>query len=161
MNCEICGKSLPERHLKAKIDGTIMAVCENCSKFGTIQKEPKKPRTFANKKQNNTQRKSSNYRPRDEIVDELVEDFNVLIRKAREKKVWSREKLAEEIYEKTSVINRIESGKMIPDTKLTKKLEKTLNIKLLEKFDDMDLEEFKNKPSDGFTLGSIVKIKKK
>lgn len=163
MNCEICGKELGEHHtLKVKIDGTLMTVCENCSKFGTIQKEPPKPKKPVNKIQNNAPRRPpSNYRRRDDLVDELVEDYNILIRESREKKNWSREKLAAEIYEKASVVNRIESGKMTPDTKLIKKLEKTLNIKLLEKYDDMGLEDFKNKSSTGFTLGDMVKIKRK
>ena len=55
---------------------------------------------------------------------EVSEDFNTIIRVAREKKGWSREELAKKIYEKVSVINRIESGKMVPDIKLARKLEK-------------------------------------
>lgn len=164
MNCEICGNDLPEKPLKVKIDGVVMSVCQDCSKFGKIQKEPPKPKTIKNtiKKSNKPQKQIKNrYRPRDEPVEELVEDYNIVIRKARESKNWSREDLAEKIYEKASVINRIESGKMTPDIKLTKKLENKLNIKLLEKFDDLDLEEFKTKSSDDFTLGDLVKIKKK
>ena len=55
----------------------------------------------------------------------------------------------------------IETGKMEPDLKLAKKLEKTLNIKLIEKYDEMDLESFKSMASGPNTLGSIVKIKRK
>ena len=44
--------------------------------------------------------------------------------------------MGKKINERVSVINRIESGKMTPDTKLTRKLEKALNIKLLEKVDN-------------------------
>ena len=50
---------------------------------------------------------------------------------------------------------------MEPDLKLAKKLEKTLNIKLIEKYDEMDLESFKSMASGPNTLGSIVKIKRK
>ena len=94
-------------------------------------------------------------------MDELVEDFNVVVRKARESKGWTREELGAKIYEKVSVINRIETGKMEPDAKLAKKLEKTLNITLIEKYDDMDLESFKSSASGPNTLGSIVKIKRR
>ena len=50
---------------------------------------------------------------------------------------------------------------MVPDTKLVKKLEKTLNIELLEKVDSIDLNQFKSDSSSGQTLGSVVKIKRK
>ena len=50
---------------------------------------------------------------------------------------------------------------MEPDLKLARKLEKTLNIKLVEKYDSMDLESFKSASSGPNTLGSIVKIKRK
>jgi putative transcription factor len=94
-------------------------------------------------------------------MDELVEDYNVLIRKARESKGWTREELGAKMYEKVSVINRIESGKMEPDIKLAKKFEKTLGITIIEKYDEMDLESFKSSASGPNTLGSIVKIKRK
>lgn len=160
MNCEICGKPISDNPTRTKIDGSVMAVCEDCAKFGRIQKAPPKPK-FRNTKKTSS-KKSKNYSSRrDEPKDELIEDYNMIIRKAREAKKWSREKLGQEIYEKVSVINRIESGKMIPDTKLTKKLEKKLNITLVEKIDDIDLNSFKGKSSDEFTLADIVKIKRK
>ena len=56
---------------------------------------------------------------------------------------------------------RIETGKMTPDTKLTKKLEKALNITLLEKIDNVDLNQFINSSSGERTLGNIMKIKRK
>ncbi len=77
------------------------------------------------------------------------------------RKVFQEKSLVKKIYEKVSVINRIESGKMVPDIKLAKKLEKILNITLIEKISDMELEDFKNVSSGGPTLGDIVKIKKK
>ena len=68
-----------------------------------------------------------------EPTHEVIEDYHKVIRDAREKKGWSREDLGEHIYEKVSVINRLESGKMVPDLKLARKLEKSLKITLLEK----------------------------
>jgi putative transcription factor len=164
MRCEICGQPIEEgKSKRTKIDGSIMEVCLDCSKFGVIQKQPPKPKNIQNKGKNQAK---STRTPRpmyslDEPTEELVEDFQNIIRKARESKGLSREKLGEKIYEKVSVINRIESGKMDPDLKLAKKLEKALNINLLEKISNMELEDFKNKTSGGPTLGDIVKIKKK
>ena len=69
--------------------------------------------------------------------------------------------MGKKINERVSVINRIESGKMTPDNKLTKKLEKALNITLLEKVNDVDLNQFINNSSGERTLGNIMKIKRK
>ncbi|HPX78256.1 MAG TPA: TIGR00270 family protein, partial [Methanobacterium sp.] len=33
MRCEICGKKLPGRPVRVKIDGSIMQTCNECSKF--------------------------------------------------------------------------------------------------------------------------------
>jgi putative transcription factor len=162
MECEICGKPVPEHNpIRAKIEGSVMVVCKECSKLGTIQKAPPKPRYVQqkNKPQKNT--KNRNYSRRDEPSEELIEDFSNEVRKARESKDWSREDLGRKINERVSVITRIETGKMTPDIKLTKKLEKALNIKLLEKVDNVDLNQFINSSSGERTLGNIMKIKRK
>lgn len=166
MNCEICGKPIEGRPIRTKIDGSVLEVCKECSKFGRVQKDTPLERKFVsrNKKgnpQKRPQARQNVQRRREEPMDELVEDYNIIIRKARESKGWTREELGAKMYEKVSVINRIESGKMEPDTKLAKKFEKTLNITLIEKYDDMDLESFKSSASGPNTLGSIVKIKRK
>jgi len=167
MNCEICGKTIHGKPLRTKIDGSVLEVCNDCAKFGRIQKEPPKPRRNFSSNKKHSKSKSTNSRlniPRrrkDEISDEIVENFSIVVRNARESKGWTREKLGAKINEKVSVITRIESGKMEPDLKLAKKIEKTLNIKLIEKYDELDLEAFKSTSSSPNTLGSIVKIKRK
>ena len=166
MECEICGKTLPETNpIKAKIEGSVMVVCKECSKLGKVQKEPPKPK-FVKQTNPKKQRKPKtnnkrNYRRRDEPQEELIEDYNIEIRQARESKKWSREDLAGKINERVSVINRIETGKMTPDNKLTKKLENALDIILLEKIDSVDLNEFINSQTGERTLGNIMKIKRK
>ena len=163
MECEICGKPVPEHNpIRAKIEGSVMVVCKECSRLGKIQKAPPKPKFVKQektKKQTNT--RSRNYSRRDEPTDELIEDFNVEIRKARESKNWSREDLGKKINERVSVITRIETGKMTPDNNLTKKFEKALNIKLLEEIDNVDLNQFISNSSGERTLGNIMKIKRK
>ena len=166
MKCEICGKPIEGRPIRTKIDGSVLEVCKECSKFGRVQKDTPLERKFVSRNKNGNpqkrpQARQNVQRRREEPMDELVEDYNVIIRKARESKGWTREELGAKMYEKVSVINRIESGKMEPDVKLAKKFEKTLNITLIEKYDDMDLESFKSSASGPNTLGSIVKIKRK
>ncbi|MDD1764333.1 MAG: multiprotein-bridging factor 1 family protein, partial [Methanobacteriaceae archaeon] len=91
---------------------------------------------------------------------EVIEDYSKVVRESREKKGWSREELAEKIYEKVSVINRIESGRMVPDMKLSRKLEKTLGIIILEKTDETVTEEISSSNVRGATIGDIARIKK-
>ena len=163
MECEICGKPVPENNpIRAKIEGSVMVVCKECSKLGTVQKAPPKPKYVKqNKGKNPANTRKRNYSRNDEPSEELIEDFSFEVRKAREAKDWSREDLGRKINERVSVITRIETGKMTPDTKLTKKLEKALNIKLLEKVDNVDLNQFINSSSGERTLGNIMKIKRK
>lgn len=151
MRCEICGKKVVGRPVRVKIDGSIMQTCNECSKFGKVQKEPRKP----------VKPRTSPRRVRvREPTYEVSEEFNTLIRIAREKKGWSREDLAKKIYEKASVINRIESGKMIPDIKLAKKIEKVLNITILDKIEDNPLEDLSQSKMGGTTIGDIAQIKR-
>jgi putative transcription factor len=164
MECEICGKPVPENNpIRAKIEGSVMVVCKECSKLGKIQKAPPKPKYV---KQNNKSKRPATTRNRpysrnDEPTEELIEDFSLEVRKAREAKNWSREDLGKKINERVSVITRIETGKMTPDNKLTKKLEKALDITLLEDVDNVDLNQFISNSSGERTLGNIMKIKRK
>ena len=118
-------------------------------------------KTWKNPKKRTTTTRNRNYSRNDEPSEELIEDFEITVRRAREAKDWSREDLGKKINERVSVISRIETGKMTPDVKLTKKLEKALNIKLLEKVDNVDLNQFVNSSSGERTLGNIMKIKRK
>ena len=162
MECEICGKSVPEHNpIRAKIEGSVMVVCKECSKLGKIQKAQPKPKYLKQNTKKKTPQKKRNYSRNDEPNEELIDNFNNEIRKARESKNWSREDLGRKINERVSVITRIETGKMTPDLKLTKKLEKTLNIKLLEKVNNIDLNQYMNNSSGERTLGNIMKIKRK
>ena len=157
MRCEICGKKLVEEPLKTKIDGSIMLTCKECSKFGKVQREPPKPKRRGTPRGSSGTRRTS--RPQ-EPTEEVIENFNELVRKAREKKGWSREELAEKLYEKASVISRIESGKMVPDIKLAKKLEKTLNLVLIEKNDGTSMDEMAQSKVREATIGDIARIKR-
>ncbi|MBP3790756.1 MAG: TIGR00270 family protein [Methanobrevibacter sp.] len=164
MECEICGKPVPENNpIRAKIEGSVMVVCKECSKLGTVQKAQPKPRFVKqnNKTKRPTTTRNKPYSRNVEPSEELIEDFSFEVRKARESKDWSREELGKRINERVSVISRIETGKMTPDNKVTKKLEKALNIKLLEKVDNIDLNQFVNSSSGERTLGNVMKIKRK
>ena len=66
-----------------------------------------------------------------EITQEIIEDFSTKIRQAREKLGLTHEELGKRINEKSSVIGKLETGKMNPSNILATKLEHALKIKLL------------------------------
>lgn len=151
MNCEVCGISV-ERPVVADIEGVNMKVCSRCSRFGSIKREnpPKaqgvKPRrTFKGTAQVSKEK-----------IMECVDDYNILIRMSREKKGMTREDMGRVLNEKASVIARLESGTMVPDIKLARKIESALGIKILEAYTDEKVE--KSGPSSGgFTIGDFIK----
>lgn len=161
MECEICGKPISDNPKRTKIDGSVMAVCDECAKFGRIQKAPPTPK-FQKKSKNKKNNAKQIKKPRrEEPQDELIENYNDIIRNKRESQNLTREQLGRKLNEKVSVINRIEAGKMVPDIKLIKKIEKALDVKLLETYNNDDLSQFIGKSDSELKLGSIVKIKRK
>lgn len=169
MNCEICGVEIKGEPYKTKIDNSVMTTCKECSRYGKVQYKPQpKPKKTKpknnnyqnNNRQNNFKPKNKYNRPRDDEY-ELVDDYNKIIRQKRESKGLTQKQLGEKIYERESVIAHIETGKMVPDTKIARKIEKTLNIKIIEK-NESSLQEFQD--SRRFreaTIGDIARIKRK
>lgn len=93
------------------------------------------------------------------MSDELVDDYDHIIREAREKKQLSHEELALRIKEKATLIKKLERGEIVPEEGVRRKLERELNIRLTERSGEDDWSgERLNK---GTTLGDIVTIKKK
>jgi putative transcription factor len=158
MRCEICGKNVIGKPVRTKIDNSIMLTCNECSKFGKVQREPPRPQRGGPGVRSQAKRRP--YSRSQEPTQEVIEDYQTIVREAREKQGWSREDLGEKIYEKVSVINRVESGKMIPDLKLARKLEKILKVTLLEKTDDSHLDDAGGSSMRGATIGDIARIKK-
>ncbi len=157
MRCEICGKKVIGKPIRTKIENSIMLTCNDCSKFGKVQREPLKPQRGPGSRVPAGRRRS--YRSQ-EPTHEVIEDYQTVIREAREKKGWSREDLGEKIYEKVSVIHRLESGKMVPDLKLARKLEKILKVTLLEKTEQAQMDDQNAAHIRRATIGDIARIKK-
>jgi putative transcription factor len=156
MNCEMCGmetKSLK----KILVEGTVLSVCPRCAKYGkeitpaTSQSAIPVPfRKTAVPKETDIYEKMPD--------EELVDDYNERIRKAREARGWSQEELGKRINEKRSIIAKIETKEFRPPDALVKKLESTLNIKLMEKVEEN--VTLKNRSTHGtLTLGDMIVIK--
>jgi len=90
---------------------------------------------------------------------EVVENYPALIRKAREKQRLGHAELGKQIGEKISVLQKLETGRLIPDQMLAKKLEHALRIKLLAPLAEPQVK-LVPQPQD-LTFGDVVKIRKK
>lgn len=151
MRCEVCGRSV-DKTMKVEIEGSTMKVCSGCAKFGSTKatRAPKpafgKPKKFS---------RGPSHKPKQREL-EVLDGFGDIIRAARERKGMKREDLGRVINEKASVISRLESGAMVPDTKLARKIERALGIEILGVLDDGDFER-SDHPSGGMTIGDLIK----
>ena len=91
MQCEVCGKSIMGKPYKTIIEGARLVVCHDCSVLGSISWELKTPnlkplRRNVHRQQRRSQQKSTKG-PKSPLESsmELVPDYGIRIRKAREK----------------------------------------------------------------------------
>ena len=91
---------------------------------------------------------------------DVAENFPELVRKHRMKLGLSQEDLAERVKEKLSVIQKIETGKVAPNSRLCRALEHELKVKLLVPRREADDVPKSAAPSE-VTLGDIIRIKGK
>jgi len=131
---------------RAKVEGTILEVCEDCSKYGElIETKPVrlvKPRRMPRVK---------------EVETVIIDNYGKKIIEAREKINLTREMFAKKINEKESVIRRVESEEMEPDDKLMEKIERFLEIKLRKTYEEKPIQ--KKMRRGKLTLGDIVEVK--
>lgn len=153
MACDMCGSE--ERLYKTSIEGTILNVCKECSKFGTIIAEIKPVEKVKLKKV-----KKIEIEPEKEIIQIVTEDFAGKIRNKREKLGLKQEDFAKMISEKESVVHKLETGEFEPNLELAEKLEKRLKIKLIEEYEE---EHKKTEKIDTgiTTIGDLIKIRKR
>lgn len=166
MNCEVCGRRIIGKPYKAIIEKARLVVCKDCATLGSISWElktpkPSKPVTRKPReqlRQPKTQKRQSAFEP----ALELVADFGTRIRRARESHGFSHEDLGKRINEKISVIRRLESQKMKPNTKLAEKLQHALKIQLLAQVTEEKPPKgllAAEPPARSFTLGDLMKSK--
>ena len=147
MNCELCGKK--SELFRTKIEGTIVNVCEKCSKFGEIIERVIK------EEENKIVKKKI----REEIIEEIRKGYGAIIKNAREKLGLTQEELARKINEKESLIHKLENELVEPSLKLAEKLERFLKIKLIEIYSDEN-KYIKNN-DEKLTIGDLLNVKPK
>jgi len=116
MECEVCGCPIVDKPRRALIEGVAMNVCSRCATLGKIIEPARQEQPGAH----------------EEMAElEIVEDYPALIRRARERMGLKQEELARRLAERASVVQRLESGRLRPDERLVRKLERVLGIELI------------------------------
>lgn len=152
--CEICSKQV-EVGFRVKVEGSVVNACRECSRFGEVVENVERKETFRPAAK---QKKPEEFTVGLEQV--LVEDYPDAIRRRREQMGLKQEELAKLINEPTSMIHRIESGRMVPSPSITLKLERKLKMKLLDKSENGKNDYSPSKKGE-ITLGDLVVIRKK
>jgi putative transcription factor len=168
LRCEVCGRKIYGKPYQAIIEGAKLLVCGECSKHGKIvwEEEPKPKIPALKPKPIPTPVRIQSRKPAETIVEtnlELVEDFDLKVKQAREKLGLSHEELGKKLNEKVSVLKKIETKKMKPDNALVVKLERALKIKLLVPASDEKIPKATapKKASRELTLGDLIQLNKK
>jgi putative transcription factor len=142
MLCEMCGKEV-ESTARVKVEGTVLRLCPDCSKFGEILDPPPPPVAPAGSGARartplvgatRTGGGGRRLEERDLYTDigemELAADWPRRIRVAREKLTWTPEVLGKKLNEKKSVVLKLESGSIHPSDALVRKIEHLLQVRL-------------------------------
>ena len=155
MQCELCGREC--ECIPATVDGVKMMLCPGCMRHGTVIKTSPATSVKADKpilERIKKPRVKDVYKDMDK---ELISGWNDVIRNARKKKGLSREELGFRIGERTVTISKIENGDLRPSDKMVKKLEKELNITLIENVSSAPSVSTSTRSDKGLTLGDFIK----
>jgi len=148
MVCDMCGSE--GKLYNTIIEGSELKVCHECSKYGKV--------IGVVKDETVELKRAASAAPEKEVIDVVVEDFADRIKKKREKLGLTQKGFAKKLNEKESIIHKIETGTFIPQLELTKKLEKFLQIKLVEQHEEEHKKTVKSETGT-YTLGDFIKKK--
>ncbi len=159
LTCEICGRPIRGQAYKILVAGAVLTVCESCRRYGTpLPSRPPQPHRVMPVRRARPVRRVERGLFGEEL--RVVDDFNIVVRRARESLGWTQDFLASQVGEKVSVIRRIEAGSLTPSIELARRLEKALGVRLLERVE----EEERPKLSTGdfaLTLGDVIRVKRR
>jgi putative transcription factor len=166
MQCEMCGESIRGTPKLVRVEGAELQVCSRCEKYGTEVQQSRRTdvgRPAARPAQGTAakagpvpaQRKRDMF---DYMGGDIVEDYGERIRKARMERGLSQKDLAMQMKEKELLIKKIEKGELIPEEDVRKKLEKALEIKLVDTITDEAEKKTQGKITQ--TLGDLTIIRK-
>ncbi len=165
MQCEMCGETIRGMAKLVRVEGAELQVCGRCEKYGTEVQQPKRadvrrpvtgPVSAARPAAIPLARRKRDLF--DYMEGEIVDDYAVRIRKARMDKGLSQKDLAMQMKEKEHLVKKIENSELIPEEGVRKKLEKALEIRLIE--GPVEDPEKKAAGKLAPTLGDVTIIKK-
>lgn len=165
MQCEICGSDSPKLRL-IEIEGSQLLACFSCASSGKIIEED-----ISRSKEKKLSRMDAVVRKKEQrpfsakkldLGLDIVDDYGSRVRKARNSKGLTRKELAKKLFEKESIIEKIEKGSFKPSDKLIEKIEKFLKISLRGEFSEEETNtDFSETASDErLTLEHFIKKKK-
>lgn len=169
MQCEMCGEAVRGAPKLVRVEGAELLVCSKCEKFGTEVQQvrrtgipipargvPVKPGTPASGVPAQNWHKRDMF---DFMEGEVVEDYANRIKQARMEKGLTQKDLAMQMKEKEHLIKKIENAELIPEENVRKKLEKALEIRLIDA--PAEAEAAKKVPGNLTpTLGDLTIIRK-
>ncbi|MBW2988919.1 multiprotein bridging factor aMBF1 [Candidatus Woesearchaeota archaeon] len=152
----MCGKEA--RLFKADVEGSLLNLCERCSRFGKVISPLIEP-IKVNKKAPSSAAASKTQEKTEELVLSIIPDYSSIIKKKREALGISQEDFAKKINEKSSLVHKLETGQLEPPFSLARKVEKALHIRLIAQ-QELKLEALASPKSGHFTIGDFIKIKR-
>ena len=158
MQCELCGRDCECK--PADVDGVRMMLCPGCMRHGKGVKETQASSSLNQGTFPGRIKKPTEKDVYKDMNKELVTDWNEIIKNARKKKGLTREELGFKIGERTVTIGKIENGDLRPSDKVVKKLEKELNIRLIEEVKSVSDVSVGSQSGRGLTLGDFIKKEK-
>ncbi len=164
----MCGETIRGTPKLVRVEGAELSVCSKCEKFGTEVQQVRRTDMRAIQK-------GAAARPApapagggvpvrykrdmfDFMEGEIVDDYAARIKRARMEKGLSQKDLAMQMKEKEHLIRKIENSDLIPEEDVRKKLEKVLEIRLIDSAVTDDEKKVLNKLTP--TLGDLTVIRK-
>ncbi|MEM2122672.1 MAG: multiprotein bridging factor aMBF1 [Candidatus Bathyarchaeia archaeon] len=161
MNCEICGGVIRGGGFRILMDGALLLVCEDCRGYGTPYTgfdADVKAKQVSKVKPATVKARKTGF---PEIPKfEVVEDFPRIVRCARLTLGFTQRELASRINERASVIQKVEVGRLTPDLRLARKLERILKVNLITREEDLEVPKTTAGGVER-TLGDVVHIKRR
>lgn len=159
MQCEICGEYI-DKGKRIRVEGSIVVACNKCAAYGEIVGVAYSEKS--RKKKPKIEVEGWKERFEIEIEEELVDDYARIIKDARENRGLKQEELGKMINEPTSLIHRIEIGKIEPTIEVARKIQKKLGVRILRHVDRGSSKLMSNtEGKKELTLGDMIVIRKK
>ena len=154
MKCELCGRN--DANYNTEIEGTVMNVCQECSRFGKV------------KNRSNVKIVIQEAKKKPEIKEPtyvFLPGYGSILKRAREKLGLKQEELAKRLNERESVLHQIESEHFKPSVEMAKKLQRELHIKIIEELTDAEASDNPApqipRGTGALTLADMMAMKKK